>query len=206
MRNFNRVDRKSWTLVLGGLLLALLANTANAAPIVTMQLVGLPGQPAIYTFLVDGVLLQTLCDDAQHSIGIVPYQATENTLSDLTGTLLDRNDDPNELFDYETIAILDLRALSDPTLIPEVEDDEWAITQNRTGRLDTADAALLSWAQSQNLANYDLSDFVIFATPDHQEQTGFIPPVEQQSSNTPELATGLLTVSGLGLLLLLRKV
>jgi hypothetical protein len=161
-----------------------------------MQLQGLPGQPAIYDFLVNGVLFQTLCDDPTPDIGTVPYEATENTLSDLSGTVLNRSGDLNELSDYETIAILDLQALSNPSLIPEVEEAEWSITTGRTDR-DSGSAGLLSWAQAQDPADYDLSGFVIFASTEYQEQTGFLP--------TPELASGLITASGLCLLLLLRK-
>ena len=184
--------------------LSLFAGVSAGAPIVNMQLLNSPGQPAIYDFLVDRTtVVQTLCDDATHSIITDPYQATENTLADLSGTLLSRNGNPEALADYETIAMLDLRALSDPALIRDVTIAEWAITQGRDAR-DPGAAALLTWASTQDPANYDLSNFVIFSTPVYQEQTGFTGGGGGSGGGSvPEPRTSLL--AGLAILLLTRR-
>lgn len=184
-------------LATGFLLLA--AQTVSASTIVFMQLVSPPGEPNIYTFLVDGTPYQLLCDDAQTAIGEAPYQATENTLSDLTGTLLQRDGDPNAYQDYQTIAILDLYALanSDPSDIETAEEAIWAITQDRAPREPDAQT-LLTWAESQNTSSYNFTNFVIFSTPDYQEQTGWVPPVEAES--TPEPPAWLMAIAGLSLL------
>lgn len=162
-----------------------------------------PGEPDIYDFLVDGSPVQLLCDDAIHGIITTPYQATEHTLSNLTGTLLQRNGDPNSLLDYQHIAMLDLIALQNPTDIPliaTVEDAIWSITQDR--QVGGADAAsLLAEVDSENPANVDMSGFVIFATPDGQEQTGFV----QVHPVVPEPASWILAAIALTLLLLRMK-
>jgi len=180
----------------------------QATPIVTMQLLNSPGEPDIYDFMVDGSPMQLLCDDALHSIVTTPYQATEQTLSNLSGTLLARSGDTNALLDYEHIAMLDLMALADPTdtaLIGNVEEAIWSITQDRQSR-DPDAASLLSEVDSENPANFNLSGFVIFATPDSQEQTGFIgfvsPGVSPAAS--PEPSSWLLAAGGISLLLLGR--
>ena len=178
-------------------------TSLHATQFVSMQLMNSPGEPDIYDFLVDGSPVQLLCDDAIHGIVTTPYQATENTLSNLTGTLLQRNGDPNSLLDYEHIAMLDLIALRNPTdisLIGTVEDAIWSITQDRqVGGAEAA--ALLAEVDSENPANFDMSGFVIFATQDGQEQTGFV----QVHPVVPEPATWILAAVALTLLGLRMK-
>jgi hypothetical protein len=163
--------------VLAFLVLAPRAQADLLPMTVTMQLLNSPGQPNTYQFLVDGTtIFNTFCDDAAHPISSIPYTATETDFSDLTGTLLDRQGDPNALLDYERIAILDLQALADPSIVGDVVIASWAITQNRRTRAGTVGAQnLIDWVWTQNPANYDLSGFVIFATTTDQEQTGFVP-------------------------------
>jgi hypothetical protein len=147
-----------------------------------------------------------LCDDAIHSIVTTPYQATEHTLTDLSGTLLARNGDTNALLDYEHIAMLDLMALADPTntiLIGNVEEAIWSITQDRQSR-DPDAASLLGEVDSEDPANFNLSGFAIFATPDTQEQTGFTGAIVNHPSSAPEPSSWLLAAGGIGLLLLCR--
>jgi hypothetical protein len=176
------------------LLPVLLAHAAAASTIVNMQLLNSPGEPEIYNFDVNGSQVQLFCDDAFHGIVTTPYQATETTLSDLSGTLLERNGDPQALADYEDIAILELQALADPSLVRDVVIANWSITAGRQAR-DTGAAALISWVQTQNPANYDLSGFVIFTSNTVQEQTGFV----------PEPVTWLLAGTSLSLLALVRR-
>jgi len=147
---------------------------------VNMQLLSSPGEPSFYQFLVNGKsTILTLCDDPSHQISNTPFVATETTLSDLTGTLLERNGDPNALLDYERIAILDLQAFANPSIVGDVILAEWAITQGRPNRAGSPGAQdLVNWVWTQNPANYNLSGFVIFTTPLDQEQTSFVPEPE----------------------------
>jgi hypothetical protein len=171
----------------------------RAAPIVNMQLLNSPGEPNVYDFLVNSTPTQLLCDDAFHGVVTTPYQATEYTLSDLSGTLLGRNGDPNALLDYERIAMLDMMALADPsnsTLVGNVVEANWSITQNRAGR-NAGATALVNLVDSEDPANFDLSGFVIFASETAQEQTGFV--------MSPEPGSWLLVGASIGLLMLLRR-
>jgi hypothetical protein len=180
---------------------AFFAGFVWADPIVTMQLQNSPGEPNIYQFLVNGSeTVSTLCDDALHSVTTNAYQATESTLNNLSGTLLQRNGDPQALLDYEDIAILDLQAFANPTditLIRNVVLAEWSITQGRTLR-DPGAEAELSWVATQDPANYNLQNFVIFSTPNNQEQTGF-PGGGPGGGPVPE--PGAWMLSGAGLLI-----
>lgn len=185
--------------------LSLVAGVSAGAPIVNMQLLNSPGQPDIYDFLVNGTtVIQTLCDDATHSIITTPYQATENSLADLSGTLLNRDGNPNALMDYEEIAMLDLRALSDPTLVRDVTIAEWAITQGRDAR-DPGAAAMLSWVSTQDPTNFDLSNFVIFSTPMYQEQTGFTGGGGGGPGGSPIPEPRTFVLTGLAILLLFHR-
>lgn len=199
--NLQLFEQAAKTLARVFVIAALSVGVVSADGVVGMQLMSSPGQPSIYDFLVNGSPLQLLCDDALHSIDNIPYTAMEDTLSDLGGTLLYRNGDPQALWDYEEIAMLDLRVLADPSLIRDVITAIWSITSGREAR-DPGAAAMIDWVTTQNPATYDLTGFRIFASPDHQEQIGFVD--SSVGPSAPEPAPWQILGTGMVLLFLLR--
>lgn len=177
-----------------------------AAPVATLQFLGpFTGPEGFENFLVDGSNVQLLCDDIHHSVPDFAYQANVDTLTDLSDTLLAGN--PQVLLSYQHIAILDLRAIQDPTLAPAVVQAIQAIT-DPFNQVSSQAAGLLSWVATQNPGQYDLAGFRVFANRTFQEQTGFVPPPSGGAggSPVPEPDSDITIFSGLAVLsVLLRK-
>jgi hypothetical protein len=77
--------------------------------------------PGFFTFDVNGVQRQLLCDQFAPNVTTLPYQAIGYSLNELAGaTTLALFGDPQELLKYQRVAILDLQAYADPSLAADV--------------------------------------------------------------------------------------
>jgi len=178
-------------------LLLLLAGSLHADLIQSrLEQTKIISEPGFSEFRVDGVLQLLLCDNFDLNVPTFPYLATVNTLQDLEGTLLQRNGDPQALQKYLWIAILDLGAYADPSKAPDTVSAIRAIAKG-TLYLRPGAQELLDWVKTQNANNYNLSGFRIYANPDFQEQTGFV-PVPEPGGWRFSLLIGLLTVALIG--------
>ena len=187
------------------ILLAMMFGSTVWGNQITVQMLNIPvdfpQEPNFFFFDIDGQIWKLLCDQFQPNVTSLQYTAKVATLNDLSGTALDRLNDPNALTKYQWVAILDLMAYEDPS---KATDVTWAnrFIIDGSGPLPGQAGALVAFVQTQNAANYDLSGFRIFygVTPDGrfletQEQTGF----------APEPGTFLLVISALGGFALLRR-
>jgi hypothetical protein len=150
---------------------------ASSAPAATLYFQQFISSPGFYEFTVDGVTQLLLCDQFSPNVTTEPYTAMVLTLADLTGSQLDRNNDPLLLQKYQQVAILDLRAYADPSLAPDVVRAIRFIVDGH-GPLTPGAQDLLDYVALQNPADFDLTGFRIFVGVGTvtQEQTGFLTP------------------------------
>lgn len=156
------------------LLLTVAASSMWAGQIANMQYITATGSPGFFIFEVDGDRRELVCDQFFPPVTTSPYQAIVATLDDLTGTALERNGDPMALMKYQQVGMLVTRAY-EPGLIDFVVEASRFIVDGG-GPVSGTTASLLAWVQTQNPADYDFSNFRIYANPDFQEQTGYLVP------------------------------
>lgn len=159
-----------------------------------------------FTFSVNGVNQQLLCDQFLPNVTTLMYTSKVATLADLANTQLVANSDPVALLKYEQVAILDLQAYADPTLAADVVRAARIIVDG-SGPNPPKTQQLLDFARAQNPANYDLTSFRIYTSPltttgDRltQEMTGFPVPVGITGSPVPEPSSTVLLLIGFGVL------
>jgi hypothetical protein len=190
--------------LLRGLILASLLGQASwAATIVNMEFVSDAGGSGVFIFNVNGVPTQLFCDQFLPNATTLPYQANVATLADLTGSFLAVNNDPQALFKYQRVAILNLLALGDMTLAVDVVRASRHIVDGVTPLTPSAQI-LHDFAMGANAANYDLSGFRIYTNLTTQEVTGF-PGGFDLDLETPEPAAFLLIGSGLTAIAFVRR-
>lgn len=167
----------------------LLGNSAWGSQVYNLFFVS-GTNPGLFTFDVNGVQRQLLCDQFSPNVTTGPYQAIGYSLSELAGaTTLALFGDPQELLKYEEVAILDLQAFADPSVAPDVVRANRIIVDGSGPHTPGADV-LLAFVATQNPANYpQLDRFIIFSNPITQEVTGF--------SDGPEPRTLILFGAGL---------
>ena len=180
------------TFILASLLLG--AGFAQADQI-TANMLFLGGvNPGFFEFSVNGTDRTLLCDQLLPNVTSEPYVANVATLTDLSGTTLVVEGDPNALRKYEEVAILDLIAYQDPSQAADVVRANRIIVDG-SGDATANALALLNFAESADPSHYNLSGFQIFVSQriPTQEMTGF-----------PAPEPGTLALIGSGLLLLVR--
>src|SRR5689334_4110710 len=131
-----------------------MASPASAATIADMLFVSDSAGSGVFIFQVDGELKQLFCNQFFPNATTEPYKANVSTLSDLSNTTLGLLGDPDALFKYQRVAILDLLALNDPSIAV------FAVKANRrivdgSGPLTPEAQALYDFALAANAANYD---------------------------------------------------
>ncbi len=137
-----------------------------------MQFVSDAGGSGVFIFNVNGQLKRMFCTQFLPNATSSPYIANVFTLDNLTGTVLGMQGDPQALFKYQRVAILDLQALADPSLAVAVVKANRRIVDGM-GPLTPEAQALYDFALAANAANYDLSGFKIYTNPITQELSGF---------------------------------
>ncbi len=160
------------------LLLGLLSSIPAFAVTANMQFVSDAGGSGVFIFNVNGQLRHLFCTQFFPNATTLPYVANVATLANLAGSTLALQGDPQALFKYQRVAILDLLALADPSIAPA------AVRANRrivdgVGGLTGGAQALYDFALAANAADYDLTGFRIYtyaSVPSQsQEVTGFDP-------------------------------
>jgi len=190
----NRRERLKKNIVL---LLLALGSSASAAQVYNMFFLGAVSSPGFYTFTVDGVVQNLLCDQLVPNVTTSPYQALGYSLADLSGATLALAGDPDELHKYQEIAILDLQAYADPSIAPDVVRANRIIVDGTGPHFPETDA-LLSFVATANPADYpQIADFIILVNPITQEQTGYF---NQGGGGGEVPEPGTLALLGTGLL------
>lgn len=164
-----------------------------------MQFVSDAAGSGVFIFNVDGQLKQLFCNQFEPNATTLPYVANVATLADLTGSTLFLENDPNALFKYQRVAILDLLALADPTIaVHAVKANRFIVDGD--GALTPKAQELLDFALAANAANYDLSGFKIYTNPITQEVGGFDDPYEEDFPSTEAPEPGAFVLLGSGLM------
>ena len=179
----------------------LMASSASGATIVNMQFVSDVAGSGVFQFTIDGLLSQLFCDQFLPNASTSPYKANVSTLADLSLTVLGLAGDPDALFKYQRVAILELQALGNPSLAVDVVRASRRIVDGQ-GPLGPGAQTLYDFALAANAANYDLTGFRIYTNITTQELGGF---TDFNLNNTPEPAAFVLFGSGLTAIGLWRR-
>ena len=176
----------------------LLGSQVQAATIANMLFKSDSAGSGVFIFEVDGELKQLFCNQFYPNATTLPYQANVASLADLTGTTLFNLGDPDALFKYQRVAILDLMALLDPSIAVN------AVKANRhivdgTGALPPGAQDLFDFVMAADASKYNLSGFRIYTNPITQEVGGYDGGggVDIPVEDTPEPAAFVLLGSGL---------
>ena len=151
--------------------------------------------PGVFTFSVNGIIQQLLCDQFLPNATTLTYTSNVATLADLANTQLVRNGDPAALLKYEQVAILDLQASADPTVASDVVRAARFIVDG-SGPITPKTQQLLDFALAQNPANFDLTGFRIYTSP--LSMAGDPLTQEMTGVNVPEPSFALLFLIGFG--------
>ena len=187
------------------LLCLLVGSPLGASQIQVSMLLITESNPGFFTFSIDGVVQNLLCDQFLPNATTLRYTSQVATLSDLANTQLVANGDPAALLKYEEVAILDLQAYADPTLAADVVRAARIIVDGH-GPDTPGTQRLLDFVQAQDPSLFDLTAFRIYTSPLSvtgdpitQEMTGFpMPPGGGVlGSSVPEPSSGLLLLIGI---------